>query len=129
MPEDEDSAERRVQSGLARCGASLRENQIFYIPAVLDTKWQSHRISLEEPAMLSRIYLVMTTIAALMFSRPILAEPTPTNMPDYSLEKSCVLLYGHLRPLASCLSQETRYRGEAAEMWARTPDSDRGRCA
>lgn len=79
--------------------------------------------------MLRLIYFVAIITGVSLYHRPILAEPQPWDIPNYSIQKSCELFNSHLRPLAVCLSQEIHSRGEAAEIWARTPESGRGKCA
>ncbi len=81
--------------------------------------------------MLKSVYFA-TAIAgamAIVFSRPVYAEPQTTTLPDYSIKKSCQVFAGHPRSLALCLFQEAHHRGEATGMWARTPDPERGKCA
>jgi hypothetical protein len=70
--------------------------------------------------------IMMAGATALAFCPPVCAEPQPTAVPDFSIEKSCGMFAGHPRPLALCLSQETNYRGEVTGMWAKTPDPDPG---
>ncbi|MBO0734241.1 MAG: hypothetical protein J2P49_07995 [Methylocapsa sp.] len=57
------------------------------------------------------------------------AERQAAIMPDFSLEATCGLFTGHPRPLALCLAQEARFRGEVTALWGRAPDPGRGKCA
>ncbi len=68
-------------------------------------------------------------LAALVaISGPVLADPVPMGLPDFSIEKSCSLFIGHPRPLVLCQDTETRYRGEVTSSWPQTPGPDRDAC-
>jgi hypothetical protein len=68
-------------------------------------------------------------LAALVtISGPVLADPGPMGLPDFSIEKSCSLFAGHPRPLVLCQDTESRYRGEVASSWAQTPVLEREAC-
>jgi len=68
-------------------------------------------------------------LAALVtISDPVLADPGPIDLPDFSIEKSCSLFAGHPRPLVLCQNMEVSYRGEVASSWAQTPVSEREAC-
>jgi hypothetical protein len=79
--------------------------------------------------MIRKFYLPAGAAGALWFSAAAFAEPQPMIMPDFSLEQTCGLFAGHPRPLALCMSQESRYRGDVTGLWSRAPDLDRGKCA
>lgn len=68
-------------------------------------------------------------LAALMaFCGPVLADPGPMGVPDFSIEKSCSLFAGHPRPLVACQDSESHFRSEVTGSWARTPAPGREAC-
>jgi hypothetical protein len=71
----------------------------------------------------------ITSLAAVMaISVPAMADPAPMGLPDFPIEKTCLLFAGHPRPLALCQDVETRYRAEVTGSWTRTPDLGREQC-
>jgi hypothetical protein len=75
---------------------------------------------------MKRIAFLATLV---VISGPVLAEPGPMGLPDFSIEKSCSMFAGHPRPLVICQDVESHYRGEVASSWARTPSAGRDACA
>ncbi|HUZ91858.1 MAG TPA: hypothetical protein VMU78_08160 [Methylocella sp.] len=72
-----------------------------------------------------RIAFLATLVA---ISGPVLADPGPMGLPDFSIEKSCSMFEGHPRPFVVCQDTESAYRGEVTSSWARTPPAGRDAC-